>query len=137
VSIFSDFRRLPAAVEQLVEVLGELAQMQREAGPALDRLAALELSRHHFEAEIEGRVLKADGKFKAAMAAEQRERQLRRSYERESIVGPLDTNGKEGMEGDAVLPDHATAGEAEGVRPLRLDVATNTKAHAVRAKFGV
>jgi len=134
--IFREFRRLSAAVEQLVEVLGKLVQMQREAGPALDRLAALELSRHHFEAEIEGRVLKADGKFKAAMNAEARERQLKRSYERQLDPGFEDIE-QTTAERPEFRPVDAEAGEKEGVPALRLDVAPTGKALAIRAKFGM
>lgn len=141
-TIFRDFRRLVEAVEQLAGMLQEVAavlkdlrQMQDEAGPALDRVAALELSRHHFEAEIQGVLLKAEGKLKAAANAEARERQLKRSYE--SRIDDIDPHGDPASEVEAVLGDDAPRSEAPGVQPLRLDVAPpNSKALALKAKWG-
>lgn len=135
-TIFRDFRALVAALQDLVAVLEHGVEAQRELGPALDRLDALELSRHHFEAEIEGRLLQADGKLKAAKNAEARERQLKRSYENH-LLDPINADGEEGTEPPAVLPVDAQAGEAERLHSLRLDVAPTGKALAVRAKFGM
>jgi len=141
-SILSDFRRLPSAFHQLVqalvaivEVLGELVRMERDAGSALERIGDLELSRHQFEAECAGKLLQADGKLKAAANAEQRERQLKRSYERQ--LDPLDQDSEQGSEAGAILPIHAEASEAERLSAMRLDVAPSDKALAVRAKFGM
>jgi len=136
-AVFHDFRRLITAIQDLAAVLRGLLKVQVEYGPVADRLEALELSRHHFEAEIQGVLLKADGKLKAANNAEARERQLKRSYERDEIVGPLDADGAQGSEAETVLPNHAEAGEAERLHSLRLDVAPTGKALAVRAKFGM
>ena len=138
------FRGLLAAFDAIASQLAaltasqvELAKIQQAMGPALDRLNALELSRHRFEAEMEGILLKADGKLKAASNAEARERQLKKSYER-NLLDPLDTDGQEGTEERAeFLPVHAAPGEAQGMPPLHLDVAPNGKALAVRAKFGL
>lgn len=133
-TIFSDFRALVAAVRELVDVLEVTAGSQRELGPAISRVEALELHRAHFEAEMQGMLLKADGKLKAAANAEARERQLKKSYERD--VDPLDPDSEQGSE--RIPAGDAAAGEAERVPPLRLDVAPlNGKALALRAKFGV
>ena len=134
--IFRDFRALVAALRELVTVLEQGVQAQRELGPARDRLDALELSRHHFEAEIQGVLLQADGKLKAAKNAEARERQLKRSYERQLDSGFEDIE-ESAAKGDTVLPVDAQASEAQGLQPVRLGLATNNKAHAVRAKFGL
>jgi len=132
-SVLRDFRRLVEAIRDLANTLELLGEAQRDAGPALDRLNAMELSRHKFEAECEGILLKADGKLKAAANAEARERQLKKSYERE--LDPLNPDGEDGTQRAAVLPDYAAPSEAEGMQPVRLGLATNSKAHAVRAKW--
>ena len=129
------FRRLFEALQALTEALEAVVVTIREHGPAADRLDALERSRHHFEAECEGMLLKADGKLKAATSAEQRERQLKKSNDRYSEAFSL--GGEDEPEGVAVLRTDAPPGEAEGVPPVRLALATNNKAHAVRAKWGV
>lgn len=133
-SVLRDFRSLVEAVNSLVAVLRMLETTQRDAGPALDRLNAMELSRHQFEAECEGILLKADGKLKAAANAEARERQLKKSYERQ--LDPLNPDGEEGPDhGTLVLDTDAPRGQAEGLQPVRVGLAPNTKAHAVRAKW--
>jgi len=135
-TIFRDFRALVAAVRELVSVLEQAVQAHREIGPAVDRIGSLELSRHKFEAMMEGMLLKADGKLKAASNAEARERQLKRSYEKQ-LLDRFDSDGEQGAEEPAVLGYDAAAGEGERVPALRLDVAPNNKAAAVRAKFGL
>lgn len=132
-TILRDFRNLVEAVNDLIIVIRELELTQRNAGPALERLNAMELSRHQFEAECEGLLLKADGKLKAAANAEARERQLKKSYEKQ--FDPLNPDGDEAPERPPVLPDYAAGGEAQGMQPVRLGLETNTKAHAVRAKW--
>jgi len=132
--VLQDFRHLVEAVQDLVAVLRELLLIQREAGPALDRLNALELSRHQFEAEMQGVLLKADGKLKAANNAEARERQLKKAYERLSIEFPGEVE-EVAEAGRAVLPVDAPSGETERVSALRLDLAADPKAAAVMAKW--
>lgn len=132
--VLRDFSALVVAVQALVAVLGDLLQVHRDAGPAIDRVTALELSRHAFEAELQGVLLKADGKLKAANNAEARERQLKKSYERDA--DPFAEPGTDGTEaGDPVLPIHVAAGEAEGMSALRLGVAPDRKAAALSAKW--
>lgn len=132
--VLHDFRKLVEAVQDLVAVLGELLLIQREAGPALDRLAALELSRHQFEAEVAGTLLKAEGKLKAANNSEARERQLRKAYDRDT--DPLPEGGEEVAEaGSAVLALDVASREAERVPAMRLGLAADPKAAAVSAKW--
>lgn len=132
--VFQDFRRLVEAVQDLVAVLGELLLIQREIGPGLDRLAALELSRHQFEAEMRGVLLRAEGQRKAANNAEARERQLKKSYERnaDTFAETVD-EATEAGEGVHVLD--VAGGEAERVSALHLGMAADPKAGAVRAKW--
>ena len=134
--LFQGFRRFLEAIKALTSSLERLAQLHDELGPALDRLDTLERLRHQFEAECEGKLLKADGKLKAASSAEQRERQLKKANER--TADPFDPDGApEPENGTHVHSDDAQAGAAPRVPPVRLALATNDKAHAVRAKWGV
>lgn len=133
--IFRDFRALISAVQRLAAVLEQDVKAQEDIGPALVRLETLELERHKFEAEMEGLVLKADGKLKAAANAEARERQLKKSYERQ--LDDFDPTGEEGSEHDPVLPVHAPPSDPDRVSALHLGVAPSNKTAAVRAKFGL
>ena len=135
-TIFRAFRRLFAAIERLAYQIERVAQALEDAGPALRRLDELELSRHKFEAMMEGLYLKAEGKLKAASNAEARERQLKKSYEKH-VIDALDLDSDARPEDETVLPVHAAPGEEKGVHALRLDVAPSGKAFAVRAKFGM
>ena len=129
------FRGLLEAIQALTNALKELSDVQRGLGPAIDRLEALERSRIHFEAECEGMLLKADGKLKAATSAEQRERQLKKANDK--LADPFSPDGEAELESDALHPVDAPAGEAQGLPPVRLALATNDKTHAVRAKWGI
>ena len=142
--MFRSFRRLLAALEGLkaelrgVSVeLSELCATYKAQGPAIERLQTLETSRHQFEAMCEGLLLKAEGKHRAANNAEARERANRKSYEH--LLDPLAEDGEqpEAAARDAVDVHDVAAGEAEGLPPVRLDVAPSNKTLAQRAKFGV
>ena len=130
------FRRPFEAIQALTEALSGLDVTIREHGPAVERLEALERSRIHFEAECEGMLLKADGKLKAATSAEQRERQLKKTNDRlTDAFSEEETPAEHG--GTHVLSANAPEGGAEGVPPVRLALASNNKAHAVKAKWGI
>ena len=137
--ILPGFRRLLEAIEALTLTLRDLVNIQRELGPAADRLDALELHRHHFEAEMQAAVLKAENQYKAAMASESRQRQLKKANEK--LSDPFSNEGEAPGEGqdptDVAAPADAGAGSPEGVSPLRMVLATNNKAHAVRTKWGL
>jgi len=132
---FRGFRRFLEAILDLTAALEDLVRIQQELGPAIDRLEILERSHHQFEAQCEGMLLKADGKLKAAASAEARERQLKKANDR--LADPLGETGEEGTGPAPFFPDDAAAGEAQGLPPVRLALAPNNKAHAVRAKFGI
>ena len=135
-SIFRGFSRLLEALQALTDTIEALNETQRQLGPALDRLEALERSRIHFEADVEGMLLKADSKLKAAAGAEQRERQLKKANDRRAFE--FDPESEEGSEpGAPVLSGDAPRGEAPGVPAVRLALASNNKAHAVRTKWGM
>ena len=132
--VFPGFRRFLEAIIALTSSLEALATIHRELGPAIDRLEILERTRHQFEAECEGMLLKAEGKLKAASSAEQRERQLKKANER--LADPFDPDSEAQPEDGAVLPINAPSGEAKRVPAVHLDLARNSKAHAQRAKWG-
>jgi len=142
--VFRTFRRFLAALEALkaelrglcVEV-SELCATLKGQGPAIERLEALELSRHQWEALCEGLLQKAEGKLRAANNAEARERANKKSYQH--LLDPLAEDGdEERVEAqDANRDDYAPPSEAERLSAMRLDVAPNHKALAQRAKFGV
>lgn len=133
-AIFRHFRRLVDAVIRLVDVIQRLVEVQHAAGPVLDRLDALELSRHKFEAEVQGTLLEAKGKLKGALSSEARERHMSKQNEKDASPFPVD--GAEITEdGSVILPNDVEAGEAERVSSLRLDVAPSPKAAAIAAKW--
>jgi len=135
-TIFGSFRRLVAGIEALESALRDLERTQREQGPATERLDALELSRHQFEAECHANVLKADSTLKAAANAEQRERHLKRQNEK--LVDDFDpvNEDRTSPPRDADLGHDAAAGEEERLQAMRLVLAPNKKARAVAAKWG-
>jgi len=130
------FRRLLEAVERLSAALRELAASQRDLGPALDRLEALEVSHGQWEAQVEATLMKAEGKLQAANNAEARTRTMKKSYER--FIDPLDPDSQEEVPQDRdQLPlGDAYPGLPEEVQPLHMGVASDDKAPALSAKFG-
>lgn len=121
------------ALQGLTGAIRDLANAQREAGPSADRLDLLERHRVQFEADVEGLLLKAEGKLKAANNAEARERQMKASYEKN--LDTFDPDGDKGAEATRLLPDDAPGGETLGVPPVRVAVAANGKEQALRAKW--
>lgn len=111
-----------------------LAAAQNSAAPAIERLDELELSRHQFEAQMEGLYLKAEGKLKAAANAEARERHQREAYEANFDAVP--EAGEAGSGASPILPDHVETGEEERLSSLHLGVASSHKASALAHKFG-
>jgi len=132
-AIFGGFSRLLAALNEIASAIRALATAHREIGPATERLDALERHRAQFEAEMEGLLLKADGKMKAAMNAEARERALKKSYEKNLDPFDPESDARNGETG--IPPVYAPPSEAERLSAMRLDVAPNNKAHAIRAKW--
>jgi len=133
-AIFGKFTQLLDAILLLADAVEALAKAQTSATPSSDRLDALELSRHAFEAQMEGLFLKADGKLRAASNAEARERKLKESYEKDS--DSFDESGEAGSGESPILPVDVETGEAERLSALPLGVAPNHKAAALAHKFG-
>ncbi len=134
--IFSWFKALSRAIQALTNAVVALNETQVKLGPALDRLETLERYRHQFEAEVHGLLLKADGKLKAASSAEQRERQLKKANENR-LLDSLDEIGEGRTEASPAFSDHVERGDAQGLPPVRVALATNNKTHAVRTKWGI
>lgn len=133
-AIFRTFRRLLDAILLLAEAVESLAKAQTSATPSMERLDALELARHQFEAEIAGVLLEAKGKLRAASNAEARERQMRKSHEADFESGPEASDPGTGE--SPILPDDVETGGAERVSPLYLGLAPSHKASALAHKFG-
>jgi len=131
VSIFRDFRRIADALERLATSHSAALQAVKDHGPATDRLDALELDRHRFEAEMEGLLLKSEGKLKAANNSEARERHQREKHERD--FDPFPEDREEGPERLSEL--YADGSEEEELQPVHLGMEKNSKAYALRAKF--
>ena len=108
--------------------LADLAKEQREHAPAEERLEELERGRSIWEAECEAELLKATSKYRAATAAETRTRKMNEK------VDPFAEEGEEITEG--IPPEYAGASDAEGMLPLRPDLALlSPKQLALRMKF--
>ena len=132
--VFDAFRRLLDALNGLAAAVQDLTKAHGELGPAADRLAALELWRPQIEAELSSKLLTAEGKLKAALNAEARERQLKKSYEKD--LDPFNPDGGEGERAGGVPALDAAPSEAEGMPAVRVALAPSNKASAVRAKWG-
>jgi len=79
---------------------------------------------------MEGLLAKAEGKLKAASNAEARERTMRKSYEE------IDPFNQESIPLEAPTPGgDVEGGETDGLPPVRMDLAPNSKAYALRAKY--
>ena len=135
--VLRQFGRLLEAVETLASAIAELTRAQHAARPAEARLAELEelvvkleLDRSKWEAEIDGVLLKAEGKLQAANNAEARTRTMKKSYEH--LVDPRDPDSEELEE--ALPRGYAPAGAEEQLSPMPMVLASN-KANALMSKF--
>jgi len=138
-SVFSEFRRLPAVIVELSNAVLEVGrslesaiEILRETGPVDDRLEELERTRAHWEAQMEALVLKADSTLKASSNAESRSRTMLRHAEK--LSDPLGLEGED--EREAVPAGDVPRGEEEEVQPVPLGLAISPKEYALRAKFG-
>ena len=137
-SVLREIRRLPGVVGELAmqlqgvaQALGQLIELQSQAGAADDRLDELERTRARWEAEMEALLLKADSTLKSASNAESRSRTMMKHAEK--LADPLDIEGEE--EPEAVPAGYAPGSEEERLQPMRLDVAPTHKENALRYKF--
>jgi len=127
--ILREIRELPTAIHRLVAALHAVARAQAEQAPAIERLEELERSRSLWEADMEAEYQRAQTKYRAAHASEQRERKIR-----DDQLDPFHSHSEE-VE-TPVSGSDAEAFPEEGLLPLRLDVApVNKKANALRYKY--
>lgn len=127
--LLREIRELPAAIHRLVGALHAVAKAQTEQAPAIDRLEELERSRSLWEADMEAEYQRAQTKYRAAHASEQRERKVRDAQ--------LDPFTPDSEEVEAPVPGgNAEVVPEEGMLPLHMDLApVNRKANALRYKY--
>lgn len=124
-------------LQELTGILAELLEVQKETGPALERLEELELSRAKWEAEMEAFILKADSSYRAASNAESRARTMVKRYEKENFdLGDADGDEEEARPRDTHSRNDVAGGEEEGMYPMHVGMET-AKSAALRAKWGV
>jgi len=138
--VLGSFRRIADGIQELndtIRIALTLLDSMHDNRPALDRLEELERSRALFEVEMESVLMKAEGKLHAASNAEARTRTMKKSYEK--LLDPFDADSEEGREtireGTEILQGYAEPSEADRLQPVRLELAPNNKAHAMRAKW--
>lgn len=130
--VFREISRIADALERLAASQTRSLSILAERIPATERLEQLELSRSQFEADIEGVLMKAEGKLKAAANAEARTRTMAKSFE----IDPFAASDPEGDAlGAPIPPGDAEASEEEEVLHVPLGLALNDKTHATRLKF--
>ena len=131
-AVLRDFRRIADALERLAASVTAAASRQQSTTALTDRIEDLERERGLWEADVEGLLAKAEGKLKASLNAEARERTM----QRKSADG-FDPFLAPGEEIEATVPaGDATNGEAEELQQMRLDLAPiSRKEYALRAKF--
>jgi len=110
----------------------QIVVLQQMTAPSDERLEELERSRALWEVNMQALVLEAKGSYQAAANAESRARTMKRHHEN---ADPFDTESPEGAEAEAVHLHHAPASEEESLHAMRLDVAPDHKAIALRYKF--
>lgn len=119
--------RAADALEALVHATQKIYIALQELGGSPDGLEArieqLERQRALWEAEIDGKLLQAENKFKAARASEERTRRLSESFGGdEDGLDELPAGIRELYRGDA------EAGREEGVPAVRPDVGSDEQA---------
>ena len=126
--------RLTSAVEALREVQGD--------GDVKQRLQALELGQQKWEAGIEALIMRAEGKFRAARASEERARNKGRGILDDDDETPETADGSDQIRDmaqvprwDATVGDHAQPSGQEGLPNLSTSV--GSARHALLAKFGI
>jgi len=101
------------------------------ADAAIDRIETLENNRVRHEADIQGLLLKCEGKLHASNNAEARARTMLKHYETDDDASDTPSDQVE----ETVPPGYAPGSEVDGVPPVHMGLETNNKAHALRAKF--
>jgi len=129
--VLREFSRLVDSLESIQASIERVIEQRRAGGDTIERLENLELSRHQFEAEVEGILLKADGKLQAANNSEARTRTMKKSYER--FTDPLDPEHDEVEE--AIQAGYVPRSQEQEVQPMPMDLEQQRKTLALMAKF--
>jgi len=130
-AVLRDFRRIADALERLAATQTAAMVAADANAPSTARLDALELDRHQFEAQMEGLLLKAEGKLKAANNSEARERHQREKHERDADPFAEDSEEVQRRVQDLDAESFAE----EELQPVHLGLEKNSKAYALRAKW--
>lgn len=139
------FRALLEALQEAATALSTgvslLYDLREGSSPdgLLDRLEKLERSRAEWEAEVEAELIRADSRFRAARAAEERARTKEKNAE--AATDLLDEESVEELPPEylrLLQKSDAVGGEEEGMHPVRDRVATRAegKALARQLKWG-
>ena len=124
--------KLAASLHRITGRLDSVIRLQQEMGPSEARLEDLERSRAAWEATMEAELQKASSTYKSAANAESRARTMENHAAK--LTDPFTEDGESLEEG--VPPEYAQVGEAEGMQPVRMDVApVSQKELAKRMKF--
>jgi len=141
--IFQEIRALREAAEKAAFTAGKLTgavltlvELHKLRGPDEARLEDLERTRAHWEAEMEAMMLKADSTHRSAQNAESRARTMQKNYERHFDPFDPDSAEDEAEAPGAVRADNGEIGPTQEMYDVSVDLERNTKAHAVRAKWG-
>lgn len=133
--ILKNFRRAVDALERLAATQAQAVKSQpseRRLEELEQLVARLELERARWEAEMDGVLMKAEGKLQAANNSESRTRTMKKAYEKE--LDPFDPDSEE-IE-TAVPAGDVPTGQEEEMYGVRMGVAPrNSKALATRAKW--
>jgi len=141
-SVLEALQTAAAALTDAVELLGTVDTETQDASELRARVDALERSRALWEAEMEGELQRAEGKYKASRNAEERARTMRSRAEELAGLGGGDAEGEEGIPAGYLdlLRGDAPNGTEEGVQPVREAVGRpepmSPKGHARRLKYG-
>lgn len=141
--MFKAVRELSEAVDRVSEVgltlcaqLNALLELSEDKGNLQVRVAELERSREQWEAHTEAETTRSDSAFKAARAAEERARTMRRHAE--ALSGSEDGEGDDALRSIAeLLKTDGEAGSQVEVPDVPEDVVTDAKALGRQAKFGM
>lgn len=133
-ALLETLQGIQAALDRLVPALIKALAVSAAHGDLEDRLASLERELQTWEARVEGDMMRAESRFRAARSAEERTRHAQRADED-------DEEGDDGLEAfrDILQAGNVERGPEEGVldMPSGVDGRASTKQRLRAQKFGV
>lgn len=134
--VFRDFRRVADALERVAATITAASKGSEDRSVLTERLNELERDRTMWEADVEALLMKAEGKLQAANNAESRTRTMKKAYEKRQLdLDPFDLDSDEVPA--TVHEGDVPAGEETGMLEMPLALETNSKTHALKAKWGL